>query len=338
MNTLRTLGARLSSPAVLLLLATALAAGVAGLAYLYLQQREESMKREITASARGRQAPRVAVVVPKNDVGPDTVLNTTVFVSRKVDADLVYPDTLLARDFASMEGLRLARPVLGGRPVRMSDLRQPDVDDVAAIVPAGMRAVTIAIDNLNSIAQTLRPLHRVDLFLLSNAPAVQAGSDRPREQASLFMQNMLVLATGQEFRDAQAQGLGSARMARPGDVEGAREKGFDSITLLVKPQEAARLLVGQKMGTYRVALRGARDGALLAMKPLLSSDLAPAARARDGGIELIVGGRGHGGQVVSRLPLPQAMAQAAMPMPAPPETAPAPASASASTAIPPASH
>ncbi|QJE02316.1 Flp pilus assembly protein CpaB [Massilia forsythiae] len=321
MNKLRTIGATLSSPAALLLFATALAAGVAGLAYLYLQQREDSMKREIAASARGRETPRVAVVVPKTDVGPDTVLNTTVFVSRKVDADLVYPDTLLARDFASMEGLRLARPVLGGRPVRMSDLQQPEVDDVAAIVPAGMRAVTIAIDNLNSIAQTLRPLHRVDLFLLSNAPAAPgAGSERPREQASLFMQNMLVLATGREFRDAQARGAGSAGMARPGAVDGARDKGFDSITLLVKPQEAARLLIGQKMGAYRVALRGARDGDLLAMKPLLSSDLAPDGRTHDAGIEFIAGGRGPGGQVVSRLPLP--------------ELAPAPAA----TSTPPASN
>jgi pilus assembly protein CpaB len=343
MKKLSNITAKLSRPGTLLLFATALAAGVAGLAYMYLQQREETMKDEIAASTRARQAPRVAVVVPRNDVGPNTVLNNTVFVSRKIDADLVYPDTLLARDFASMEGLRLARPVLGGRPVRMSDLVQPDVNDVAAILPAGMRAVTIPIDNLNSIAQTLRPLHRVDIFLLSNAPAApgapDGSADRPREQATLFMQNMLILATGQEFRDARYQGAESSRMARPGEVEGAREKGFDSVTLLVKPAEAARLLIGQKMGTYRVALRGAKDSDLLSMKPLLASELLPGVRTRDAGIEFIVGGRG--GQILSRLPVPasqpgaspqsmgssqvaQAMLQAAAAMP---HAAPAPSPA-----------
>ena len=293
---------RLSSPVVLLLLAFLLAAGVAALAYFYLQQREISMEKEIAEKSRKRKTPTVRVVVPRIDAQANTVLNGTLFSSRAIEEDLVYPDTLLAKDFPAMEGLKLARPVLGGRPVRMSDLVIPDVSDVASILPRGMRAVTIDIDNLNSIAQTLRPKHRVDLFLMSKtAPATAAlRDDKGSEVATLFMQDMIVLATGQEFRDVSLPVENADKMARPGEVEGVRERGFNTVTLLVKPAEAARLLIGQKMGTYRVMLRGTGDRDALALKPLRAADLA-GGDGRDAGIELIVGGRG--GDMMSRVPV-----------------------------------
>lgn len=303
------ISSKMSSPVVLLLLATLLAAGVAVLAYLYLQKREISMQQEIAASSRKRQTPKVQVVVPRIDAAVNTVLNNTTFSARSIDADLVYPDTLLAKDFPALEGQKLARAVLGGRPVRASDLVMPDVNDVAAILPPGMRAVTIDIDNLNSIAQTLRPNHRVDLFLMSKIAPDPAHADKGSEVATLFMQDMIVLATGQEFRDVNSPIEHADKMVRPGEVEGVRDKGFNTVTLLVKPAEAARLLIGQRMGAYRVMLRGTGDRNALALAPLRSVDLlSNGARKRDEGIEFIVGGRA--GSVVSRVAVPPSQAAA----------------------------
>ena len=311
------LAARLRSPLVLFLFAALLAGIVAMIAYAYLQKREEFIKADLTAKSRKASAPRVNVVVPRTDVAAGSVLNNVNFVSRPIEDDLVYPDTLLAKDFPSMVGMKLARPVLRGRPVRASDLQQPVVNDVASILPPGTRAMTIDIDNLNSIAQTLRPHHHVDIFLLSKAAKPASGGpqveDRMLEQASLFMQDMVVLATGKEFQDVSQPAQQTAKMVRPGDVEGARDTGFDSITLLVRPEQAAKLMVGQKMGTFRVVLRGVEDRHLLALKPLRAGDLMPAARSqRDAGIEFIVGGRGD--NIISRVPVPpsQATVQAAL--------------------------
>lgn len=298
------LAARLTSPLALLLLATLIATGVALLAYHYLEKREDTMRAELAANNQVKTTPKVNVVVPNADVEANTVVNGARFVSRPVDDDLVYPDTLLAKDFQSVQGLRLARPVLRGRPVRMSDLQQAEVNDVSAILPHGTRAMTIDIDNLNSIAQTLQPNHRVDIFLISRAARspdgrVQGQDDKALEQASLFMQDMVVLATGREFRDVSNPVLDPGKMAPAGGVEGATESSFDSITLLVKPREAAKLMVGQRMGTFRVVLRGRNDRDALALRPLRARDLMPAGeRGRDAGIEYIVGGRNN---ILSRL-------------------------------------
>jgi pilus assembly protein CpaB len=310
------LSSKLSSPLVLLLLAALLAGGVAWLAYAYLQQREESIKNELTAKNKKKQTVMVSVVVPKVNAAINTVFNGQVFVSRAIEEDLVYPDTILAKDFESMEGQKLARPVLRGRPVRLSDLQVPEVNDVASVVPPGSRAMTIEIDNLNSIAQTLRPNHRVDIFLMSKAPKPEKGQpevdEKTLEQASLFMQNMVILATGQQFTDTNAQSEQTAQMIRPGEVAGAntKDKTFDSITLLVSPKEAARLLVGQKMGTYRVVLRGNKDSEPLTLATLRSGDLMPGlSKKRDTSIEFISGGRGD--KMVSKLPNAADLAPAA---------------------------
>lgn len=299
---------KLTHPLVLLLLAALLAGGVAWVAYAYLQQREEAIKSEVAARSRRKETPKVAVVVPKTDAGIHTVLNGQTFVSRPVEEDLVYPDAIRASDFPSFEGQKLARPVLRGRPVRLSDLQVPEVRDVAAVVPAGRRALTIDIDNLNSIAQTLRPNHRVDIFLMSKAPKSEHARAEPderlREQATLFMQDMVILATGQQFVDTESDAQRTSQMARPGEVQGAseRDKSFSTVTLLVTPAEAAQLMLGQKLGSYRVVLRGQGDRDALRLPPTRAVDLVagPAQRAQPA-IEMIVGGRGD--HLLGKLPM-----------------------------------
>jgi pilus assembly protein CpaB len=313
---------KLTSPLALLLFAALLAGGVAWVAQVYLKQREEAIKNELVAGNRKKQTPKVSVIVPKADAGLHTVLNTQMFVSRTIEEDLAYPDAIKASDFPAVEGQKLARPVLRGRPVRLSDLQVPEVRDVAAVVPAGRRAMTIDIDNLNSIAQTLRPNHRVDVFLMSKAPKdkVPGADDKPLEQATLFMQNMVILATGKEFADVTGDTDRSSQMVRPGEVQGAseRDKNFSTVTLLVTPAEAARLLLGQKMGSYRVVLRGQKDLDPLHLPTVHAGDLMPRSADRPDrpAIEMIVGGRGE--QTVSRLPVsdapgPEAAASNAQP-------------------------
>lgn len=326
---------RLKSPWVLLVLAAALAGLVAYIAYVYLQQREQSIKDEVAARTTRNQTPKVSVVVPREDARVGSVVDPAMFVSRQIDQDLVYPDTVTAGDFSEVRGQRLARPVLRGRPLRITDLQTPEVTDVASVLPAGTRAVTIEIDSVNSIAQTLRPGHRVDVFLLSKAdqPRDSEVTEQALNQVTLFMQNLSVLATGQEFADiASGDAERTSKMVPPGAVEGARDKGFDTITLLVSPSEAARLLVGQKMGSFRVALRGTKDESAVALRALTGGDvMPPSGKPRAGGIEFIVGGKNGGNAALTPTLLPMGVlslargAAAALPAAAAPDAAARPA-------------
>jgi pilus assembly protein CpaB len=297
------IASKLKSPWVLLLGATLLAATVAYVAYAYLMQREARLKEDMARRAANQQGPRVSVVVPRGNAALGTPVELNVFVARDIDADLVYPDTVTVKDFDSVRGQKLARDVLKGRPLRLSDLQAPEVKDVSGILPPGTRAVTIDIDDVNSIAQTLRAGHRIDVFLVSKV-APTKGVEIPeeaRQQVSVFMQNLKVIAAGKEFQNVDPQQMQRTdKMVRPGEMRRQGE-GFDSVTVLVTPREAQRLLLGSKIGSYRVALRGKEDEAGVNVAPLLAGDVMPGRDSRERGVEYIVGGR-QGGVAPSLMP------------------------------------
>lgn len=287
------------SPWGLLAIALLVAAGLSFLTFTYLQDREDRIKEEVEAQANSKENARtVSVVVPTSDAAIGTVVNSGNFAARPVAEDLLYDDVITASDFQQFSGQKLARQVLHGRPLRLSDLMAPEIKDVALVIPNGMRAVTIPIDNLNSIAQALRPGNQVDVFLLSRAPKQQDNvPDEALDQASLFMQNMEVLAVGRDFSDPRQHPDVADRMARAGEVQGSEGPSYDTATLLVSPAESAKLLIGQKMGIYRLALRGREDTEIVQLPTLSSGSFMPArplppTEIKTGTVEYIIGGNG----------------------------------------------
>ena len=310
MNILYRLLKFIRSPWGLLVTALLVATGLTWITYQYLREREVRIKEEVIAEASHdkERTPTVSVVVPISDAGLGSVVSSDNFAARAIAEDLVYPDVILANNFEQFTGLKLAKPVQRGRPLRVSDLMATEVKDVAEVVPNGMRAVTVPIDNLNSIAQTLRPGNQVDIFLLSRAP--KQADDVPDEgldQASLFMQNMEVLAVGRDFTDPRMDPDISDRMTRAGDVPGTEGPSYDTATLLVTPAQAAKLLIGQKMGSYRLALRGRQDTDAVNLPPLSAAHFLPAPPPRpvqSQAVQYIVGGAGAGGEIVSTRSMP----------------------------------
>lgn len=287
------LSARLKSPWVLLLGATLLAGLVAYMAYAYLQQREARIKKEIAEKSARSRGPKTAVAVPKQDAQIGQIVDNGIFVAREIDSDLVYSDVVTVAQFDSVKGQKLARPVQKGRPLRLTDLQTPEIRDVSHIVPDGQRAVTIDIDDINSIAHTLRPGHRVDVFLLTKLEKGDGVKvpDAALHQVSLFMQNLPVMATGKEFQNLdKAQLERVSQMRRPGELKSGGES-YASVTLQVTPTQAERLLVGQKVGSFRIALRGATDEELLKIAPMTGGDVmyGPGGKAQT--VEFIIGGK-----------------------------------------------
>jgi len=296
MNTQQLLSTTKKPLVLIVLISVLFASGVAWFAFDYFKGLELYYKEEAAAAAAKMRVPEVAVVVPTADAAVGDIINKQAFASRSIPADLIYEDAIKASDFQFFNGQKLARAVQKGRPLRISDLLIPAVHDVAAVVPVGKRALTIGIDNLNSIAQTVRPGNLLDIFLVNRAPKLdEATPSEGLDQAMLFMQNMEVLAVGRDFSDPRLNKELKQNMVRPGDLQNSNANSYDTVTLLVTPAQAEKLIVGQKMGSYRVALRGRDDENPLDLAVLKASDFMPKLpKKRDEGIEFIVGGKGGG--------------------------------------------
>ena len=306
----------------------------------YLQERERALQDQVVEKAKG--GPKVMVVVPIRDAPIGTFVTRDVFVSRPIDADLVYPDMVKVDDFEQFTNRKTLFPVLRGRPLRVGDIDSAD-RPLAMSVPHGYRAITVSTDVTNSIANMIRPGDLVDLYLIATPTATPGPStvrtEAAGEVSSLLLQKMSVLATGRQVYDKTARD--QPRVVPDEGTPIAPPVEYDTLTLQATPEEASRLALATKVGSIRAVLRGVNDGDVIKASTIASASLFPnsdpdAVNLRQ--VQYIVGGQGDA--AVSNRTLPAiagALAAAGVRgpgAPAPAATAPAPAADRQLTIVP----
>jgi pilus assembly protein CpaB len=245
------LKAKLNRTWLLLAVAVLLAAAATWLTTQYLDMRTEAIRAELAAQVRAQPTATRRVIVPRRDLPAGTVISTDVVAAREVAADLVYDTAISAEQFEAIQGQALIRNVRQGRPLRTSDLRIVFAD-FSGYVPQGKRAMTVAINELDSNANMLQPGNWVDLMLvLGDGAATQSFVDVVGTVVSPFMSRMKVLATGQQVTSG---GL-------PDGGNNSRRASYTNVTLEVTPEQAAKLTLAGEIGSLRAVLRNGEDSA-----------------------------------------------------------------------------
>jgi pilus assembly protein CpaB len=242
----------------------------------------------------------VQVVVAKEDLKRGAVASSATMAVRSVPKAYVTSSSIPAERFNSIEGAKTLTDLRKGEMVLRSGLEGADATTFATRVSQGFRAITVSVDDSNAIGGLLQPGDRVDMFWTGRGLETQAipGQRKP-DQTQLFMQDLLVLATGKQIKpqaiDALAQSQTSVRS-------------FATITMSVSLEDAKKLIVAQKSGTLSAVLRNPDDKSLAQIEPLPKAvaALPPMVdMSRLGGraflgrpedvTELYVGGRGGSG-------------------------------------------
>lgn len=132
----------------------------------------------------------------------------------------------------------------------------------AATLPArlaiGMRAVSIAIDNVKGVAGLITPGDRVDVI----AVPPRAGDETPRGYA--ILRGVLVLALGSDVRTSTATAPGPLAAAPPP---------LTTVTLALTPNQADLIAGADLNTTLRLALRNPKEA--IAAYPTEALRLAP---------------------------------------------------------------
>ncbi|MFM1987642.1 MAG: hypothetical protein RJA99_599 [Pseudomonadota bacterium] len=272
------------------------------------------------AAETARLQPRhemVEVVVAKRELRRGDVVGTDTMALRAMPREFAPGGSVSPARFDALAGSRLLVPMRAGEPLLAAAVAGADPPSFSARVRPGIRAMTVAVDEVNSLSGMLQPGDRIDL-LLSVRPTGATGQPLP-EVTRTVMQGVTVLATG---RQARPSALDDASGGRP----------YTSITVEVDPEQAQKLVVAQRSGKLTAVLRNPDDRMPVADRRLDVNGLLgiapPAPTVIATGptpVEVIVGGRG---QVV-----PQSGTPAAPGVPAPggaaqPAVAPPPAGSS----------
>ena len=267
-------------------LLTMAAVAMGGCAYL-LAHRYLSTQAAVTRQHLAGQYATREVMVAASALPAGATLAAAMLARRAVPERFLASDALDANGAAAVLGRKLNRTLNGGEPLTASSLSVPVALELSALVDPGLRALTIPVDESSAAAGLISPGDFVDLLVVTHADETGAGAASVRP----LLQAVRVVATGQQLqRHATADGAGEEGTV----VAGAS---YATVTLHLRPEDAERVLLAQRLGELAVLLRPAGDSVPTALHPIDAANLfGGPARHRSAlnlsRVQFIIGGLG----------------------------------------------
>ena len=129
------------------------------------------------------------------------------------------------------------RPILVNQPLLAADLSGEGGSSIAALLPDGMRATTIRINNVSGVAGFVKPNDTVDV-LITRAAIGPDGVETGQQVTDVLLQNVRVIAMGASV-----------------NPNNQKQSSTSSTTLEVTPVDAQKLVLGEKLGALSLVLR-----------------------------------------------------------------------------------
>jgi len=267
--------------------AALVAAGSYQLAHRYLDGQAQAVRAQAAAGYRSRDA-----VVAASDLATGMRLPESALAARSVPERFLASDAVFPEEAGAVVGQRLLRPLRAGEVLTRSSIEPPTAASIASLVEPGERALTITVDEASGVAGLLAPGDAIDLLLVLReaveAGDAAAGTSGNSPRVLPLLEAVPVIATGHAMRRRQA-GEGGAEI----------ESMYGTITLRMRPEQAERVLLAQKLGDLSVAVRPPGESPASALVPMgreavLGRPARAAAHARTAAVEFIVGGPGGG--------------------------------------------
>jgi pilus assembly protein CpaB len=162
----------------------------------------------------------------------------------KLDGAVSKPEELVGRT--------VLYPLAAGEPILERQLAAPGAGvGLSTRIPDGMRAISLKSDQVVGVAGFLLPGTHVDVLVTYHTPT------QPDPVTSTVLQDAQIIAAGQKMQ---------------ADPEG-KPTTVDVVTLLVKPNDAERVVLASAQGSVHFVLRNGSDHATVDDRPADISEL-----------------------------------------------------------------
>lgn len=209
------------------------------------------------------KVPMVQVLVAAKDLALGERLGDSTINWREWPKDNV-GDTMITKDSnpEALENLKLARarlPIFSGEPIVDRKLVMPNqAGFMSAILPQGMRAISVAISERSAVSGFILPNDRVDVILTRKLDGPDGGNKIVRSETVLT--NVRVLAINQTFRQEPAEDKVTVTEGKTAVLE-------------LDPVQSEVITMVESAGELSLALRSIAeggDGGLQETRPILS--------------------------------------------------------------------
>lgn len=184
----------------------------------------------------------VYVVTAARDVPEGTVLDMDMIQQQPIPEQFVTGSVVRPDSVNYVVGQKVMVPLQRGDPILWSHFESTrGTEMLSHMIQKHGRAVTVAVDEVQSVGGWVRPNDHVDILGTFRDPA-------SRELMTVtLLQNMIVLATG------KITGSTNINLLSDGD------RRFTNVSFLVLPEEAEILVLASELGNLTLTLRNPED-------------------------------------------------------------------------------
>jgi pilus assembly protein CpaB len=204
--------------------------------------------RKVAAVTPTVQMQTVDVLVAKSDIPLGQTIQPNVLQWQAWPAATA-SDSFIRRDrrpdaTTTLVGSIARSPFVNGEPIRDTKLVQANgAGFMAAVLPAGMRAISTDISPETGAGGFILPNDRVDVILSRREKNADQGAGAEGVHSEIILSNVRVLAIDQTPREKDGQNTVIGKTA----------------TLELKPEQAEMLARARQSGTLSLALRSLAD-------------------------------------------------------------------------------
>lgn len=223
--------------------------------------------------ARGKHQ-TVDIVVAKTEIAKDSVVTSKNLAVRKIPLEFAHSGAVKPSEFELIDGKVVAYKIDKGEMLMWSQMAGKRVPSFSARLTSGRRAITVMVDEINSISGMLEPGDLIDLMF---------SLDQDGKKIVIpLLQSMQVMATGQRSVD---------------DVKSGERVQFTTVTLDATPDQAKNIIIARETGKLTALLRNPDDKQAIGNKSydlaaLFGTKLEARHIASRQGIPVLYGGNG----------------------------------------------
>ena len=163
---------------------------------------------------------------------------------REIPQDEVAPTMIVkgSPNARRLPGAVVRQPIEDGADVTPRDIVFPDAPGfLAAALAPGMRAVSVAIDDVTGNAGLILPGDRVDLLLTQRLESTGPQAAGAKVASEIVLSDLRVIAVGSQMKAPES--------------DGAQPRPARTVTLEVTPDQAEKVSVATRLGQLSLALR-----------------------------------------------------------------------------------
>ena len=185
----------------------------------------KSQVQDFLAAERERLRPHVKtveIVVAKRNLRAGDAVSADTMALRQVPEAYAASQAVREESFKGYQGLRLTQALQAGEALLPVMVAGAEVASFSARIKPGIRAMTLQVDEVNSVSGMLQPGDRIDLLMSARLPAASSAPApgapaMPADRTVALMQDLLILATGRSVRPGGSETAGGCPEGRQAD-------------------------------------------------------------------------------------------------------------------------